>query len=85
MYVVIFNCVLEQLWIARCRIGMRDNVEVNPGPKRNFCKSQSFSCHWNLNSLIAQSFAKVSLLTAYLSVNKFDIVYLSETFLILKF
>ena len=56
---------------------MSGDVEVYPGPKRNSFRSQSFSiCHWNLNSLIAHSFAKVSL-----SVNKFDIVYLSETFL----
>ena len=61
---------------------MSGDVEANPGPKRNSCQSQSFSiCHWNLNSLIAHSFTKVSLLTAYLSVNKFDIVCLSETFL----
>ena len=61
---------------------MSGDVEVNPGPKRNSCQSQSFSiCHWNLNSLIAHSFTKVSLLTSYLSVNKFDIVCLSETFL----
>ena len=61
---------------------MSRDVEVNPGPKRNSCQSQSFSiCHWNLNSLIAHSFTKVSLLTSYLSVNKFDIVCLSETFL----
>ena len=61
---------------------MSEDVELNLGPKCNSCQSQSFSiCHWNLNSLIAHSFAKVSLLTAYLSVNKFDIVCLSETFL----
>ena len=52
--------------------------EVNPRSKHNSCPNLFFSiCHWNLNSLIAH----VSLLTAYLSVNKFDIVCLSETFL----
>ena len=82
MSVVILYCSLEQLWITRYRIGMSGDIEVNPGPKCNSCQSQSFSiCHWNLNSLIAHSFAKVSLLTVYLSVNKFDIVCLSETFL----
>ena len=61
---------------------MGGDIEVYLGPKRNSCRRQSFSIsHWNLNSLIAQSFAKVSLLIAYLSVNKFDIVCLSETFL----
>ena len=34
-----------------------------------------------LNSLVAHSFAKVSLLTGYLFVNNFDIVCLSEIFL----
>ena len=82
MYVVILYCFLEQLWITRCRIGMSGDVEVNPGPTRYSCQGQSFLiCHSNLNSLIiAQSFAKVSLLTTYLSVHKFDIVCLSETF-----
>ena len=61
---------------------MSGDVEIYPGPKRNSCRRQSFSIwHWNLNSLVAHSFAKVSLLTAYLSVNKFDFVYLSETLL----
>ena len=54
---------------------MSGDVEVNPGPNRNSCLSQSFSiCHWNLNSLIAHSFAKVSVLTVCVSVIKFDIV-----------
>ena len=60
---------------------MSGNVEVNPGSKRNSCQSQSFPiCHWNINSLIGHSVAKVSLLTAYLSVNKFDVICLSETY-----
>ena len=48
---------------------MRGDVEVNPGHKHNS------------NSLIAHSFAKVSLLMAYFSVNNFDIICLSEAFL----
>ena len=35
IYVVILHCLLEQLWITRCRIGMSGDVKVNPGPKRN--------------------------------------------------
>ena len=35
MYVVIFYCLLEQLWITICRIGMSGDVKVNPGLKRN--------------------------------------------------
>ena len=82
MYAVILYCFSEELWITRCRVVMGGDVEVNPGPERNSCQIQSFSiCHWNLNSLIAHRFAKALLFTACLSVNKFDIVCLSETFL----
>ena len=40
-------------------------------------------CHWNLNSTFEHSFAKLSLLRAraYVSVHKFDITCLSETYL----
>ena len=82
MYAVILYCFSEQLWISRCRLVVSGDVEVNPGPMRNSCQSQSFSiCLWNLKSLITHSFAKFSLLAAYLSVNKFNIACLSETFL----
>ena len=86
MYSVILYCSSEQLWITRCMIGMSGEVEVKSGPKRNSWQSQSFSiCHWNLNSLIAHSFAKVSLLTAYfLLISLILYVYL-KLFLIPKF
>ena len=38
-------------------------------------------CHWNLNSIPAHNFIKSSLLRAYISINKFDIICLSETYL----
>ena len=37
--------------------------------------------HWNLNSLAAHNFRKVALLKAYLSVQRFDIFCISETYL----
>ena len=40
-----------------------------------------FRFHWNLNSISAHSYVKISLLKAYLSIHKFDIVCLSETYL----
>ena len=63
IYAVILYCFLKQLWITRSRTGVSGDTEVNPGPKRNSCQSQGFSVyHWYLNSLIAHSFAKVSLI-----------------------
>ena len=56
------------------------DVELNPGPKRKAAQTLSM-CHWNLNSICAHNFAKLSLLRAYVSVHKFDIICLSETYL----
>ena len=38
-------------------------------------------CHWNLNSMPAHNFIKLSLLRAHISISKFDIIGLSETYL----
>ena len=52
---------------------------MNPGPKP--IAGQSFSiCHWNLNSISAHNFTKISLLTAYVLVHDFDLfVFLRRT------
>ena len=55
-------------------------LELNPGPKRKAAQTLSV-CHWNLNSICAHNFTKLSLLRAYVSVHKFDIICLSETYL----
>ena len=54
-------------------------IEPNPGPRK--LKAQSFSvCHWNLNSLPAHSFLKLTQLKAYNSVYKYGFICLSETY-----
>ena len=43
---------------------------------------QSFSiCHWNLNSILALHFIKLSLLKPCIAIYKFDFVCLSQTYL----
>ena len=56
------------------------NIEDNPDLKPNSCEYLSI-CHWNLNSISAHSFIKLSLLRGYISINKTDIICLSETYL----
>ena len=51
---------------------------MNPGPKPISGKSFSI-CHWNLNSISAHNYTKISLPTAYVLVHNFDIICLSET------
>ena len=47
------------------------DVEENPGPV----------CHWNLNSISVHYYIKLSLLRAYVSTQKFDVICISETYL----
>ena len=61
-------------------VSLSGHVEVNPGPIRKPNEALSI-CHWNLNSISADNFAKLHLLKAYVTVHKFDIIYLSETYL----
>ena len=56
------------------------DIEENPGPKCNSCDCLSI-CHWNLNSICAHNFIKLSLLRAYISINKIDVMCLFETYL----
>ena len=56
------------------------DIEPNPGPKK--LKNNSLSvCHWNLNSLSAHNFSKLTQMKAYISMYKHDFICLSETYL----
>ena len=67
-------------WLYIVLITLSGDVEINPEPKRKTAQTLSI-CHWNLSSICAHNFAKLSLLRAYVSVHKFDIICLSETYL----
>ena len=54
------------------------DIETNPGPNDTYNLSL---CHWNLNSIMAHNFSKLTALAAFNSIHKFDIICLSETFL----
>ena len=67
-------------WSRPFLILLSGDIETNPGPKP--ISEQSFSiCHWNLNSISAHSYTKISILTAYILVHSFDIICLCETYL----
>ena len=67
-------------WLYIFFITLSGDVELNPGPKRKATQTISI-CHWNLNSICAHNFAKLSLLRAYVSMHIFDIICLPETYL----
>ena len=56
------------------------DIEVNPGPKKN-CSTYFSFYHWNLNSMSAHNYVKLSSLQAYNSVYKHDVICLLETYL----
>ena len=56
------------------------DIKENLGPKAS--STQSFSiCHWNLNIISAYNYIKLSLLRAYVSIHKFNVICISETYL----
>ena len=59
---------------------LRGDVEINSGPLSN-CKEHFSICHWNHNSISAHDYSKLFLLKAYIILHKFDIIFLSETYL----
>ena len=68
------------IWLYLILTKRSGDIEQNPGPKSN--SSQSFSiCHWNLNSISAHNFIKISLLKTYIATHKLDVICLSETYL----
>ena len=71
---------IQFIWVHDLLIRQSGDIEMNPEPKSNPCHSFSM-CHWNLNSLTAHNYLKVSLLRAYVAIRKFDVVCLSETYL----
>ena len=59
---------------------LSNDVEQQPGPTKGSRSNFSF-CFWNLNSIPANNFCKISLIEAYNSQYNFDLICLSETFL----
>ena len=53
------------------------DIELNPGPKD--AKYLSL-CHWNLNSIAAHDFAKVSAMKAFNTAKNFDFICLLESY-----
>ena len=69
------------MWYDYRIIILSGDIETNPGPKHSFSRPGLKICHWNLNSLSSNMYKKVSLLSAFISVHKLDIICVSETYL----
>ena len=77
-YLIRLHGFMHFFWSYIKKIIFSGDVETNPGPQPKRCQEFSI-CHWNLNSIAAQSFIKVSLLKAYIRIYNYDVICLSET------
>ena len=68
------------MWLYSLADKRSGDTEDNPGLKPNSYECLSI-CLSNLNSISAHNYIKLSLLCAYISINKIDIICLSETYL----
>ena len=74
MFCTICNTLHAQ-WLVFNTVLLSGDVETNPGPETlNFCT-------WNLNSLTAHDFLRVSLIEAYNAVYDYDLFAIVETHL----
>ena len=54
---------------------------MNSAPKKDSSKRNFSTAQWNLNSIAAQNFVKLSQLEAYNTLHNYDLICLSETWL----
>ena len=80
LYTTMLAICIRHIWVCSILIILSGDIEKNPGPKFSSCDKFSI-CHWNLNSISAHNFIKISLLCVYVSTHNFDVLCLSETYL----
>ena len=66
---------LHTQWLVFSTVMLSGDVETNPGPE-----TLDFCC-WNLNSISAYDFLRVSLIEAYNSIYNYDLIGIVETHL----
>ena len=80
LYSSITLIYVNPFWLYNIFMKLCGDVEENPRPKPSSKQILSIF-HWNLNSISADNYIKLSLLRAYLSTHRFDVICLSETYI----
>ncbi len=75
-----FANLLFLQWVQSQLILHSNDIEKNPGPVPRMGNCFNF-CTWNLNSISAHDFSRVSLLEAFNNIHKFDVIAICETHL----
>ena len=70
-YICILSAFIHHVCLYLIIFITNEDIEKNRGPKPN---SNSNICHWILNNISAYNFLKLSLLRAYITFHKFDVL-----------
>ena len=71
-----FFITVKDLYLSLLILKCGD-VEQNPGPRNDHYLS---IMHWNVNSIPSHNFIKLSMLEAFNSIHKYDLICISESF-----
>ena len=81
LYISILLPYANHFWLYEIVLKISGDIEENSGPKPR-SNHESFSiCHWNLNSISARNYIKLSFLKASIFTHKFDVICISEAYL----
>ena len=67
-----------KIFSLKALLMLAGDIESNPGPQIDNCLK---FFHWNLNSICARNKVKISLIEAYNSLHRFDVIAVSESML----
>ena len=76
--IIILSAFFHNLFYQICLV-LHGNIELNPGPNKKF--KPLTCCHWNVNSLTAHKMLKKSPIEAYNSIDNYDFICISKTYL----
>ena len=71
---------IRHIWVCSILITLSSDIGKNMCSIPSSCVNFSI-CHWNLNTISAHNFIKISLLRVYVSTHNFNILCLPETYL----
>ena len=78
IFLIYLTCYILQLqWLTLKHILLSTDIKINPGPGEGMFKFWA----WNLNSLSAHDYFRVSLINSYNSVYNYDLIGIVETHL----
>ena len=78
-HIFVLVTYMFHIWVHLILTKRSGDIKQNLVTKSNSSQSFFSICHWNLNSISAHNFTKISFLKTYIATQKLDFICLSET------